>query len=56
MSQALLGCFLAVNAELGLLTQDLVRVAGRFPGLYDAMQRNKEHRRTGIFVGNSEVL
>lgn len=48
MSQTLLGCFLAVNAELGRLTQDLVIFGGLFPGLYDAMKRNEEHQHTGM--------
>lgn len=48
VSQALLGCFLAVNAELGQVTQDLVIFGGLFPGLYDAMQRNGEHQHTGM--------
>lgn len=54
MSQALLGCFLAVNAELGRLTQDLVKFVGFFPGLYDATQRNERHS-TPACVGNSAV-
>lgn len=50
MSQTLLGCFLAVNGELGCLTRDLVIFGGLFRGFYDAMQRNEEHQLTGMRV------